>query len=157
MNESLPIYAIADTVGIRLGRDVHGRLRGHKNMDLLLGPWTLNTDVLVEHDFQNAQAAAVWLKLRKHLWAYVLCKDKQLYLVLFDASVVKLVTADIHLFATGKLTESLAKIEVGAVASFLFVDQWTACDFPAHLLTGRFTKNPDGAGKRLTKRPRTPA
>lgn len=154
---NLPIFAIADALNIRLGKDVTGKIRGHKHLDLKIGVWELPTDVLVEHDFQNTKSAAAWVKLRKHLWGYISNTD-ELRMTLFDASIVELRTADIRLFATGGLTTSLAKIERGAVQSFIFTsDRWVPCDFPRHLLKRGQKKNTDDTGSGAEGRPRTPA
>lgn len=147
MSTPLPIFAIADTLQIRLGKDVRGKIRGHKRMELKAGGWDLPTDVQVEHDFQNTASAGAWVKIRKHLWGYITNIKGELRLTLFDASIADLKTADIQRFATGTAATSFAQIYKASVASFIFEqEKWVPCDFPNHLLKRGSKGHPESTG-----------
>lgn len=134
-NEAL-LFPLSDALQLPL-YFVEGRFRAHKEQTLKAGPWVLKSEVMAQSDELGTSRVSIVSRIRKSLWAYMICDDKgqRLRCVLFDGDRVGLRSKELTAFCTGDTVKTLEKIKGAVVGSLEFKDEkWSEFDVSGNLV-----------------------
>ena len=101
------------------------------------GPWVIKSEVTAQTDELGTSRVSVVTRIRKSLWAYMICDDQgqRLRCVLFDGDRVNLRSKDLAGFCTGDTIKTLDKIKGAVVGSLEFKDEkWSEFDVSGNLV-----------------------
>lgn len=134
-NEAL-LFPLSDALQLPLYL-VNGRFHAHKEQTMKAGPWVIKSEVTAQTDELGTSRVSVVTRIRKSLWAYMICDDQgqRLRCVLFDGDRVNLRSKDLAVFCTGDTIKTLDKIKGAVVGSLEFKDEkWSDFDVSGNLV-----------------------
>ena len=124
------LFAIADALDLTLYSTHHGTsVDGSRVKTIHMGPWEGKLHCYAKSDFINEDSVGVLVKIRKNLWAYVLCFEtnsgmgRGMHLYMFDGKAAGAKTGDLPGFCTGSWQKTWAKIEPHVKATFHWRDE----------------------------------
>jgi hypothetical protein len=128
------LFPIADAFQMHLTLK-GGKVDGQDRRTLPVGPWKLSTWNTVFDDVLDDHRAAVLVKIRKSLYAYVVCyvttpgSSPKLWMVLFDGKEAGISMNSASQYGEGDVHKTLAKIGRAAKQTLVFKnDQWVKCE-----------------------------
>ena len=126
-------YPIADSTQVALFRNPTGVVRGSRRRSMKIGPWLAETHFTVDCDVDSQRFATAFVKIRKHLWAYVIsAQDRRLYWLMFNGHDAGIKTGKTSEFKTGNMRETLnllAPHVKGLLKFNMIKEKWENADF----------------------------
>ena len=147
---SMLIFTIADVLHLTL-EERAGFISGGENTRITVGPWVLESCYMeARDDFVRETEVAVFCKVRKNLWLYVVSRFRDLKVYVFDAKLASNADPKIKLgfsqrcaeFSKGSEKDTMDQLSKGVVAAFSYdftTTKWVVyddADVPAAEISG---------------------
>jgi hypothetical protein len=116
--ESL-LYSVADTIQVPLVPFIGGYL-GKAKQAVKVGPWMLHYEPTALSDVIQPDYATFFVHVNKDLWLYIEASDTGMLLHVVNGGLVGLNQSTLKTFGTGKLGETMKKLEKGIVSTYKF-------------------------------------
>jgi len=146
------LYLIVDAVQVPIYYDSkRDQLRGAMPKTVNVGPWKAKVDVMIESDQDEQRYSSCFVKVRKHLWSYMIAEARdKLYCVFFDGHEAGIKTFKTDEFMTRSVLGTMQKLAPYSKAVYSFdpnTEQWAAIDSDAFLKPFLPQANPVVEGK----------
>lgn len=130
------LYGIADTLQMKLGQ-VGAGYKGKESRTITVGPWNLDSTILVKSDVIEKTIASFWVHIRQDLWAYIICHERgeAVNIILFNGSLAKMpVGFMLTPCENGSLKKSLTKLkDIGGFHYAYKNNKWVQGPYPDNL------------------------